>query len=223
MQDSALRSYTAPGYLNVCCGAFARCCPRTRSRACLQSPARWAVLVHRTKLSQNQVCRRGEGEQQPGAFWGATAAAPVQSFEDLRGAAPRPGGAEAVKTRGGLLPEQGILVAQAWTCRGRAAQALEEAKSSSLLFWGSRYHLFVSWSADRAHPWDALPAAGHYAMLEIGNHRGTDGQVQARDRRTSAPGQIMSADALRLSRRTRRCSQPARRVRAGLQNPDKEA
>ncbi len=58
-------------------------------------------------------------------------------------------------------------------------QALEETKSNSLLFWGSRYHLFVSWSADRAHPWDALPAAGHYAMLEVGNHRGTDGQARA--------------------------------------------
>ena len=58
------------------------------------------------------------------------------------------------------------------------AQALEETKSSNLLFWGSRFHLFVSWSADRAHPWDALPAAGHYAMLEIGNHRGTDGQAR---------------------------------------------
>ena len=60
------------------------------------------------------------------------------------------------------------------------AQALEETKSSNLLFWGSRFHLFVSWSADRAHPWDALPAAGHYAMLEIGNHRGTDGQARTR-------------------------------------------
>ncbi|KAK9819073.1 hypothetical protein WJX81_008479, partial [Elliptochloris bilobata] len=78
-------------------------------------------------------------------------------------------GADAVTQ---WLKEEGLLAPL-----GSVLLALEETKSSNLLFWGSRYHLFVSWSADRAHPWDALPAAGHYAMLEIGNHRGTDGQV----------------------------------------------
>ncbi len=130
---------------------------------------------------------------------------------------------ETAQARGDLLPEQGVLVSRVRTCRAAAAQALEEAKSSSLLFWGSRYHLFVSWSADRAHPWDALPAAGHYAMLEIGNHRGTDGQVQARDRRTSAPGpsyerrRVASAQAVTASLAA--CASSA----CGLQDPEKEA
>lgn len=55
-----------------------------------------------------------------------------------------------------------------------ALQALEEAKGSDLLFWASRYHLFVSWSPDCTHPWDALPAADQHVLLEIGVQRGTD-------------------------------------------------
>ena len=35
--------------------------------------------------------------------------------------------------------------------------AVDEARSSDLLFWAGRYNLFVLWSADRQHPWDALP------------------------------------------------------------------
>ena len=52
--------------------------------------------------------------------------------------------------------------------------------SGDLLFWASRYHLFVSWSPDRAHPWDALPAAGQYSTLEIGLLRGSTNKVVLR-------------------------------------------
>ena len=53
-------------------------------------------------------------------------------------------------------------------------QALDETKGSDLLFWASRYHLFVSWSPDCTHPWDGLPAADQHVLLEIGVQRGTD-------------------------------------------------
>ena len=46
--------------------------------------------------------------------------------------------------------------------------AVDEARSSDLLFWAGRYNLFVLWSADRQHPWDALPNAGRHVSLEIG-------------------------------------------------------
>ena len=55
--------------------------------------------------------------------------------------------------------------------------ALDDAQSSDLLFWASRYNLFVLWSADRQHPWDALPGAGRHVTLEVGKLRDTDGQV----------------------------------------------
>ena len=56
-------------------------------------------------------------------------------------------------------------------------QALEDTKSNDLLFWASRYHLFVSWSPDGSHPWDSLPAAGQHATLEIGSLRGSPDKV----------------------------------------------
>lgn len=61
--------------------------------------------------------------------------------------------------------------------RGCAAQALENARSKDLLFWASRYNLFVLWSADRTHPWDALPGAASHTTLEIGKLRGSDREV----------------------------------------------
>lgn len=57
-------------------------------------------------------------------------------------------------------------------------QALDEARSKDLLFWSSRYHLFVLWSANGEHPWDVLPAAEvATATLEIGSRRGSENQV----------------------------------------------
>ena len=57
-------------------------------------------------------------------------------------------------------------------------QALTEAKANDLLFWASRYHLFVHWSANRAHPWDNLPKSeAACATLEIGKLRNSDGEV----------------------------------------------
>ena len=59
-------------------------------------------------------------------------------------------------------------------------QALTEAKANDLLFWASRYHLFVHWSANRAHPWDNLPKSeAACAILEIGKLRNSDGEVSA--------------------------------------------
>ena len=58
-------------------------------------------------------------------------------------------------------------------------------QSKDLLFWASRYHLFVSWSSDRSHPWDAMQAASEYVTLEIGVARGASGKV-----RTRAPGDL---------------------------------
>ena len=58
-------------------------------------------------------------------------------------------------------------------------QALSEAKANDLLFWASRYHLFVHWSANRAHPWDSLPKSeAACAILEIGKLRNSDGEVR---------------------------------------------
>lgn len=59
-------------------------------------------------------------------------------------------------------------------------QALENAKANDLLFWASRYNLFVLWSADRTHPWDSLPGAASYVTLEIGKQRGSDSEVRCR-------------------------------------------
>jgi len=56
-------------------------------------------------------------------------------------------------------------------------QALEETQGKDLLFWANRYHLFVSWSPDRSHPWDSMAAANQYVTLEIGVKRGTSSQV----------------------------------------------
>lgn len=58
------------------------------------------------------------------------------------------------------------------------AQALDEAQCKDLLFWASRYHLFVTWSPDRSHPWDSLPTAGQYSTLEIGQLRGSDDKAR---------------------------------------------
>ena len=58
-------------------------------------------------------------------------------------------------------------------------QALENAKANDLLFWASRYNLFVLWSADRTHPWDSLPGAASYVTLEIGKQRGSDSEVSS--------------------------------------------
>ena len=61
---------------------------------------------------------------------------------------------------------------------GTLLQALSEAKANDLLFWASRYHLFVHWSANRAHPWDSLPKSeAACAILEIGKLRNSDGEV----------------------------------------------
>ncbi len=61
-------------------------------------------------------------------------------------------------------------------------QALSEAKANDLLFWASRYHLFVHWSANRAHPWDSLPKSeAACAILEIGKLRNSDGEVRPSD------------------------------------------
>jgi hypothetical protein len=57
-------------------------------------------------------------------------------------------------------------------------QALETAKSSDLLFWASRYNLFVLWSVDRTHPWDSLPGAANHATLEVGKQRGADNEAR---------------------------------------------
>ncbi|CAK0782825.1 hypothetical protein CVIRNUC_006020 [Coccomyxa viridis] len=58
------------------------------------------------------------------------------------------------------------------------SQALSEAKANDLLFWASRYHLFVHWSANRAHPWDSLPKSeAACAILEIGKLRNSDGEA----------------------------------------------
>ena len=63
--------------------------------------------------------------------------------------------------------------------REYSVQALTEAKANDLLFWASRYHLFVHWSANRAHPWDSLPKSeAACAILEIGKLRNSDGEVR---------------------------------------------
>lgn len=64
-----------------------------------------------------------------------------------------------------------------WVYRLSDLQALENAKSNDLLFWASRYNLFVLWSADRTHPWDSMPGAANHATLEIGKQRGSDSEV----------------------------------------------
>ncbi len=62
--------------------------------------------------------------------------------------------------------------------RAGRAQALETARANDLLFWASRYNLFVLWSADRTHPWDALPGAAAHTTLEIGKLRGSECDVR---------------------------------------------
>ncbi|CAL5220251.1 g2231 [Coccomyxa viridis] len=54
-----------------------------------------------------------------------------------------------------------------------ALKSLENTQGKDLLFWANRYHLFVSWSPDRSHPWDSMAAASQYVTLEIGVKRGT--------------------------------------------------
>ena len=58
-------------------------------------------------------------------------------------------------------------------------QVLEEAKASDLLFWASRYHIFVVWSTDRKHPWDMLDnSEAAAATLEIGRLPGTEDKAR---------------------------------------------
>lgn len=57
---------------------------------------------------------------------------------------------------------------------------LNEAKANDLLFWASRYHLFVHWSASRSHPWDKVPKSEAAACtLEFGKLRDSDNQVHS--------------------------------------------
>jgi hypothetical protein len=44
--------------------------------------------------------------------------------------------------------------------------ALDAARAGDVLFWAGRYALFVQWSPDGSHPWDASPASA--VELEIG-------------------------------------------------------
>ncbi len=74
----------------------------------------------------------------------------------------------------------------AWCCRTPyhapcpAAQALADAKANDLMFWASRYHIFVHWSGNKSHPWDKAPKAeGTCATLEIGKLRDSDNEVRA--------------------------------------------
>lgn len=55
---------------------------------------------------------------------------------------------------------------------------LEDEKSRSLELYAGRYQLFVAWSPDRSHPWDALPAAEQAAaVLEVGGMPDASGKV----------------------------------------------
>ncbi len=57
-------------------------------------------------------------------------------------------------------------------------QALDDARNGDLLFWASRYNLFVLWSADRQHPWDSHPEAEKVAAtFEIGRLQGSTDEV----------------------------------------------
>ena len=53
------------------------------------------------------------------------------------------------------------------------ADALDAARLGDLLFWAGRYALFVQWSPDGSHPWDAAPGAGAAVELEVGVAPGT--------------------------------------------------
>ena len=60
----------------------------------------------------------------------------------------------------------------------RGAQALEDEKNKNLAMYAGRYQLFVAWSPDRSHPWDALPAAEQAAaVLEVGGAPDGSGKV----------------------------------------------
>ena len=78
----------------------------------------------------------------------------------------------------------------------RCVQALENAKANDLLFWASRYNLFVLWSADRTHPWDSLPGAASYVTLEIGKQRGSDSEVPSSALRVIDPAASGGCDGL---------------------------
>jgi hypothetical protein len=47
-------------------------------------------------------------------------------------------------------------------------EALDAARLGDALFWAGRYALFVQWSPDGSHPWDAAPGAGAAVELEVG-------------------------------------------------------
>ena len=83
-----------------------------------------------------------------------------------------------------VMPTSMKILGQAltWLCLLTNLQALENAKSNDLLFWASRYNLFVLWSADRTHPWDSLPGAANHATLEIGKQRGSDSEVSSQSK-----------------------------------------
>ena len=84
-------------------------------------------------------------------------------------------------------------------------QALEDAQGKDLLFWANRYHLFVSWSPDRSHPWDSMPDASKYVTLEIGVQRGTGNQVRGEDDLISEPEMCSDATADCAKQPHRRC------------------
>ena len=53
--------------------------------------------------------------------------------------------------------------------------ALDAARAGDVLFWAGRYALFVQWSPDGSHPWDASPASA--VELEIGVSGGGGGEA----------------------------------------------
>ena len=77
--------------------------------------------------------------------------------------------------------------------RGLWVQELEAQKGDPRLYAG-RYQLFVAWSPDRSHPWDALPGAERAAaVLEDGGTPDDSGKARrlpGRPART-APGRCL--------------------------------
>lgn len=120
-----------------------------------------------------------------------------------------------------------------WSCAALGAhwhalpwvQALEDAQGKDLLFWANRYHLFVSWSPDRSHPWDSMPDASKYVTLEIGVQRGTANQVRAEDCLISEPEMCSSITAdcsrqpHRRCMRTHACMHDAERLPSSISSP----
>ncbi len=62
-----------------------------------------------------------------------------------------------------------------------------EAQKGDLRLYAGRYQLFVAWSPDRSHPWDALPGAERAAaVLEVGGTPDDSGKVRRLPSRPSA-------------------------------------